>query len=135
MRASNLFVVSTAEIQGMEFLIALNHVEAFNRLAEIRESQYVEEVDELVLQIWRMKTNKNPRWNTTTDYIEDWRMGVLITTTSGYHNLVLRWNTRTLLKGAKDQARQMESATYRLMDDEATDPSVMILVSERSSKV
>ena len=59
MRASDLFVVSTAEIQGMEFLIALNHVEVFNRLAEIRESRYVEEVDELVLQTWRMKTSKN----------------------------------------------------------------------------
>ena len=95
----------------------------------------MEEVDELVLQTWRMKTSKNPRWNTTMDYIKDWRRGVLLATTSGYHNLVLRWNTRTLPQGAKDQPREMESATYRLTDDKATDPSVMILVSERSSKV
>ena len=118
----------------MEFLIALNHVEAFNRLAEIRESQYVEEVDKLVLQTWRMKTSKNPRWNATTHYIEDWRRGVLLTTTSGYHNLVLRWNVRTLPQRARDQPREMESTMYRLMDNKAMDLSMMLLPSERSSK-
>ena len=49
-----------------------------------------------MLSTWRMKTVKNPRWGTTQDHIEDWRRGVLMATTIGYHNLVLHWNTQTL---------------------------------------
>ena len=68
------------------------------------------------------------------DYIEDWRRGVLMATTVGYHNLVIRWNVRTLPREGEDHARAMESATYRLTDDEATDPSVILMESECSSK-
>ena len=70
----------------------------------------------------------------TRDYIKDWRRGVLLATTSGYHNLVLQWNVRTLPQGARDQPREMESAMYCLTDNEATDPSVMLLPSKRSSR-
>ena len=97
MRASQIITASIAEDQDIMKLTAVPHAEVFNRLAEIHESRYVEEVDELVLQTWRMKTSKNPHWNTTMDYIENWRRGVLLATTSGYHNLMLRWNTRTLM--------------------------------------
>ena len=106
----------------------------FNWLVEIYEDRYKEEVDELVLQTWRMKMSKNPYWSTMRDYIEDWRRGVLLATTSGYHNLVLRWNIRTLPQGARDQPREMESATYHLMDDKAMDLFVILLPSERSSR-
>ena len=107
----------------------------FSQLAEIRAGRYKEEVDELVLQTWRMKMSKNPHWSMTRDYIEDWRRGVLLATTSKYHNLVLRWNIRTPPQGARDQPREMESATYCLMDNKTTDLFVILLPSERSSKI
>ena len=78
-------------------------------------------------------TTKNPNWGETSDYIEDWRRGVLIATTVGYHNLIIRWNPRTLPR-PKDPLRTMEDATYRLTDDSSTNPSVVLLQSESSSK-
>ena len=81
-----------------------------------------------------MKTIKNPQWGTTQDLIEEWRRKVLIVTTTKYHNLVIHWNTWTLPQGAKDLTNEMESTMYHLMDDKATDPFVILLVSEHSSK-
>ena len=78
-------------------------------------------------------TTKNPNWGETSDYIEDWRRGVLIATTVGYHNLVIRWNPQTL-PWPEDPLHTMEDATYRLTDDDSTDPSVVLLRSEGSSK-
>ena len=100
---------------------------------EIGASWWAEKVEELVLQTWRVKMNKNSHWDIIRD-IKDWRRGVLLATTSGYHNLVLWWNVRTLLQEAGDLSRAMEIATYHLMDDKATDLSVMLLTSERSSR-
>ena len=90
MRASLFFAVLTAENQDITWLTVVSHVEVFGRLAEIGARQWQEEVGELALQTWRMKTTKNPHWDMMRDYIEDWRRGVLLATTIGYHNLVLR---------------------------------------------
>lgn len=134
MMASPLPIVLIVDEKGIGRITAALPVEVFPCLEEIGASRWAEEVEELVLQTWRMKTIKNPRWETMRDFIEDWRRGVLMATTTGYHNLVIWWNMRTLPQGAEDQARAMENATYRLTDDEATDLSVILLAPKRSSE-
>ena len=81
-----------------------------------------------------MRTTKDPLWETKQDYIKEWRRNTLIMTTSGYHNLVVRWNVGTLPQGPTNLPCAMENATYYLTDDEQTDPSVMVLGSEWSLK-
>ena len=80
-----------------------------------------------------MKTRQDPLWETKWKYIEKWQRGVLITTTSRYHNLVIHWNVWTLLQ-VEDPIEAIKDTTYHLMDDEVTDPSVVLLTSEQSSR-
>ena len=135
MRASPLSRVTPAGNPGILHRIVAHHpnLEAFGRLEEIRVVRWEEEVGELAKWTWKRMTTKNPNWGETSDYIEDWRRGVLIATTVGYHNLVIRWNPRTLPR-PENPLRTMEDATYRLTDDNSTDLSVMLLRSEGSSK-
>ena len=81
--------------------------------------------------IWKMKM-MDPLWETKREYIKEWQRNTLIVTTSGYHNLVVRWNVGTLPQGPTNRPRAMQGTTYYLMDDEQTDPSVMVLGSEQS---
>ena len=134
MASHRLHVITVAK-QDIGILTVHHHLlEAFRRLEEIRTERWEEEVDALTQSIWKMRTMKDPLWETKADYIKEWQRNTLITTTSGYHNLVVRWNVGTLPQGPTNPPRTMESATYYLMDDEQTDPSVMILGSEQSSK-
>ena len=136
MRASPLTRVTPAGNPGISCRTVAHHhpdLEAFGRLEGIRVARWEEEVGELAKWTWKRMTTKNPNWGETSDYIEDWRRGVLIATTVGYHNLVIRWNPRTLPR-PEDPLRTMEDATYRLTDDSSTDPSVVLLQSEGSSK-
>ena len=81
-----------------------------------------------------MRTTKDPLWEAKWDYIKEWQRNTLIMTTSGYHNLVVRWNIGTLPQGPTNPPRTMESVTYYLMNDEQTELLVMILGSEQSSR-
>ena len=133
MRASPLTRVTPVGNPGILHRTVAHHpnLEAFGRLEEIRVVKWEEEVGELTKWTWKRMTTKNPNWGETSDYIEDWRRGVLIATTVGYHNLVIRWNPRTLPR-PEDPLRTMEGATYRLTDDSSTDLSVVLLPSESS---
>ena len=123
--------VITAAKRDIGILTARHHLlEAFRCLEEIHTERWEEEVDTLAQSTWKMKTTKNLLWETKADYIKEWRRNTLIATTSGYHNLVVRWNVGTLPQGPTNPPCTMESATYYLMDDDQTDPSVMILGSE-----
>ena len=129
--ASHSLHVITAAKWDIGILTACHHLlEAFRCLEEIRTERWEEEVDALAQSTWKMKTTKNPLWETKADYIKEWWRNTLITMTSGYHNLVVRWNVGTLPQGPTNPPCAMESATYYLMDDDQTDPSVMILGSE-----
>ena len=106
----------------------------FQRLEEIHAERWEEEVDTLARLTWEMRTTKDPLWETKQEYIKEWQRNVLIATTSRYHNLVVRWNVGTLPQGPTNLPYAMDSATYYLTDDEQTDPSVIVLGSEQSSR-
>ena len=120
---------------GITHRIVAHHpnLEAFGRLEEIRVARWEEEVGELAKWTWKRMTTKNPNWGETLDFIEDWRRGVLIATTVGYHNLAIRWNPRTLPR-PENPLCTMEDATYRLTHDDSTDLLVVLLQSEGSSR-
>ena len=134
MASHRLHVITVAK-WDIGILTAHHHLlEVFGRLEEIRAERWEEKVDTLVQLTWEMRTTKDLLWETKQDYIKEWRRNTLIATTSGYHNLVIQWNMGTLPQGPTNPPRAMEDATYYLTDNEQTDPSVMILGSERSSK-
>ena len=134
MRASPLSRVTPVGNPGITRRIVAHHpnLEAFGQLEDIRVAKWEEEVGELAKWTWKRMT-RNPGWEETTSFIESWRRAVLVSTTVGYHDLVVRWNPRTLPR-PESPLRTMEDATYRLTDDDSTDPSVMLLPSEGSSK-
>ena len=129
--ASHHHHVITVADQGIGQLTVRYHAEAFPLLEEIHAERWEEEVDELVQLIWKMKM-MDPLWETKREYIKEWQRNTLIATTSGYHNLVVQWNVGTLPQGPTNPPHAMEGTTYYLMDDEQTDPSVMVLGSEQS---
>ena len=61
----------------------------FGRLEEICMERWEEKVDTLAQSTWKMRTTKDPLWETKVDYIKEWWRNTLIATTSGYHNLVV----------------------------------------------
>ena len=133
--ASHDLYVITVEKWDITCLTACHHLlEVFQCLEEIHAERWEEEVDALVQSTWREKTTKDLLWETKQEYIQEWRRNIQITTTSGYHNLVVRWNMSTLPQGPTNPPHVMERTTYYLMDDKQTDPSVMVLGSEWSSK-
>ena len=128
--ASHHLHVITAEKQDIGILTAHHLLKAFPLLEEIHAERWEEEVDALVQLTWEMRTTKDPLWETKREYVKEWWRNTLITMTSGYHNLVVRWNVGTLPQGPTNPPCAMESATYYLTDDDQMDPSVMILGSE-----
>ena len=133
--ASHSLHVITAAKWDIGILTACHHLlEAFGCLEEVHVEKWEEKVDALVQSTWEMRTTKDPLWETKWDYIKEWRRNTLIATTSGYHNLVVRWNVGTLPQGPTNPPHAMESMTYYLTDDEQMELSVMILGSEWSSK-
>ena len=125
--------VITAAKQDIGILIA-HHLEAFPCLEEIHAERWEEEVDALMWLTWETRMTKDPLWETKWEYVKEWWRNTLIATTSRYHNLVVQWNVGTLPQGPTNPPHAMECMTYYLMDDEQTDPSVMVLGSERSSR-
>ena len=133
--ASRDLHVTIVEKWDIGILTARHHpLEVFQRLGEICMEKWEEEVDALTQLTWKMKTTKDLLWETKWEYVKEWQRNMLITMTSGYHNLVIRWNVGTLPQGPTNPPCAMESAMYYLMDDKQMDPSVIILGSEQSSK-
>ncbi|ETW85248.1 hypothetical protein HETIRDRAFT_448412 [Heterobasidion irregulare TC 32-1] len=85
--------------------------------------------EETAQLIWKEKTT-HPLWETKREYIEEWRQRMFIATTSGYHNLVLRWNVRTL-PHPDNPRRTISDASCRLTDDKGMEASVILLASEQ----
>ncbi|ETW86446.1 hypothetical protein HETIRDRAFT_98969 [Heterobasidion irregulare TC 32-1] len=105
-------------------------LEAFAQFEETRRDTWVRQGEETARLIWKEKTT-HPLWETKREYIEEWRWRMLITTTSGYHNLVLRWNIHTL-PHPDDPKRTISNASCRLTDDREMEASVILLESEQS---
>ncbi|ETW77052.1 hypothetical protein HETIRDRAFT_454461 [Heterobasidion irregulare TC 32-1] len=88
--------------------------------------------EETARLIWKEKTT-HPLWETKREYIEEWRQRMFLATTSGYHNLVLRWNVLTL-PHPDDPKQTMGNALCYLTDDGETEVSVILLESEQCSE-
>ena len=131
--ASRHLHVTIAAKRDIGILTAHHPLAAFPRLEEIHTEMWEEKVDALMQLTWKVRT-EDPLWETKQEYIKEWQRSTLIMTTSGYHNLVIRWNIDTLPQGPTNPPCTMERVTYYLTDDEQTEPSVMILGSEQSSK-
>ena len=112
--ASHHHHVITAAKQSIGILTAHHLIEVFPCLKEIHAERWVKEVDELTQLTWKMKTMKDPLWETKREYIREWQRNTLITTASGYHNLVIRWNVGTLPQGPTNLPCAMEHATCYL---------------------
>ncbi|ETW77138.1 hypothetical protein HETIRDRAFT_454516 [Heterobasidion irregulare TC 32-1] len=85
--------------------------------------------EETARLIWKEKTT-HPLWETKREYIEEWRWRILIAMTSGYHNLVLRWNICTL-PHPDDPKRTISNTPCRLTDDGEMEASVILLELEQ----
>ncbi|ETW82665.1 hypothetical protein HETIRDRAFT_108895 [Heterobasidion irregulare TC 32-1] len=109
-----------------------NAEKAFAQFEETRKDAWVRQGEETARLIWREKTT-HPLWETKREYIKEWRQRTFTATTSGYHNLVLRWNVLTL-PHPDDPRRTMGSALCYLTDDGETEASVILLESEQYSE-
>ena len=89
MMASHPHLIITVESQDIGIMTAYLHEEVFPRLEKICTEYWEEEVDALVQSTLKIKTTKNPLWETKRDYVKEWQRGVLLATTTGYHNLVI----------------------------------------------
>ena len=88
--ASHCLHVITAAKRDIGILTAHRHLlEAFGRLEETCVERWEEKVDALTQLTWEMRMTKDPLWETKREYVKEWQRNVLITTTSGYHNLVV----------------------------------------------
>ncbi|ETW76440.1 hypothetical protein HETIRDRAFT_105921 [Heterobasidion irregulare TC 32-1] len=106
-----------------------NAEKAFAQFEETRRDAWVRQGEETAQSIWREKTT-HPLWETKQEYIKEWRRRMLIAMTSRYHNLVLRWNIRTL-PHPDNPKRTISDASCRLTDDGETEASVILLESEQ----
>ncbi|ETW84847.1 hypothetical protein HETIRDRAFT_450191 [Heterobasidion irregulare TC 32-1] len=96
---------------------------------ETRRDAWVRQGEETAWLIWKEKTT-HPLWETKREYIEEWRQRMFLAMTSGYHNLVLRWNVFTL-PHPDDPKQTMGNALCYLTDDRETEASVILLESEQ----
>ena len=90
MMASHPYLIITMESWDIGIMTAHLHEEAFPHLEEIYAERWEEEVDALIQSTWKIKMNKNPLWETKWEYIKEWQRGILVMTTSEYHNLVIQ---------------------------------------------